>query len=247
MPRKPAAFAAMSVLFFVTAVCLNSAYADEVKRGPSVTLNVTGKSSYVINQGFKLEPGPVIQEDLFISWPSGWYVDIWNCNSVQHFGAKRSDGFGNEFDPIYAGWSGKAGAFRLTGEIAYFDLVDLGKFNDDFWRAKFRVERPFKRLTPYIEIQDLERTGSRSFSPGRLYFGGATTSVHGVDLDAFAIYDDGLAGAEEGFLAHLNVSRNFFSKKLVGLKVGLELSEPVTVTDRDFQWAASCGAVFHLR
>lgn len=100
-----------------------------------------------------LHDKPVIQTDLFVSLPKGFYFDFWHSAGLD--GTGLSSDSGDEID-YTVGWSGEVKNLNLDIGAYYFDCVDIFKSpRGDFVEPYLEVNKSFdisknQRLTPYV-------------------------------------------------------------------------------------------------
>ena len=129
-------------------------YQEEQGPGIAVTLSSTVWSKYVIGNGLIARDEPVLQNDLFVSLPYDFFIDVWW--SVGLDGTGVNSDFGDEVD-YTIGWSGALEEFNLTASFGYYDLFELGtdEGGDVFFNF-LEVSRAFPdvldghTLTPYL-------------------------------------------------------------------------------------------------
>lgn len=131
-------------------------FADSSSEDISFTLSSKVYSQYLIaDTGHIGHDKPVIQTDLFISLPKGFYFDLWHSAGLD--GTGLSSDYGDEID-YTVGWNGKLGEINLDLGVSYFDLVDLFKLpHGDLIRPYLELNKGFDiteshRLTPYVYL-----------------------------------------------------------------------------------------------
>jgi len=129
-------------------------FAEEAKKDISVTLSSKVYSEYLSsNSGGICHDGPVIQTDMFISLPRGFYFDVWHSAGLN--GTDLSSDYGDEID-YTIGWSGKVKGIGLDLGVAYFDLIDLFEApHGDLIMPYLEFNKGFDisknhRLTPFV-------------------------------------------------------------------------------------------------
>lgn len=145
----------LTVLFaiFTSGVCYSE---DAEKAPPTVTFSSKYFSKYVGDTGVVLYDRPVIQNELNISLPNGFYANLWYSMSLANAGLNTNDG--NEFDPTL-GWCGEVAGITLDAGLSYFDLRPMGTFGrGDVWQSYAEVSKEFSLheahdLAPYSRVE----------------------------------------------------------------------------------------------
>src|SRR4051812_47181458 len=118
----------LSIVTAMAAFFTSQAYAQGPME-PSVIVGTSVTSKYLApGTGSTLSKDPAVQSDVFVAFPNGAYVDLWNSRSLR--GSWDDGSFGNELD-YGIGWKGKvAEGVSLNTMAAYFDepkALHLGK------------------------------------------------------------------------------------------------------------------------
>lgn len=131
-----------------------SVFAGDSNENFSFTLSSKVYSKYLIaDTGHIGHDKPVVQTDLFVSLPKGFYFDLWHSAGLD--GTGLSSDYGDEID-YTMGWSGKLGGVNFDLGVSYFDLVDLFKSpQGDLIRPYLKLNKNFDvseshRLTPFV-------------------------------------------------------------------------------------------------
>jgi hypothetical protein len=153
---------------------------------------------------------PVIQADIFISFDTGFYIDLWGSGS---FGDKVKNNLGNEID-LGVGWSHTWDSkWLLDLGTTYFDEPVVGKFGaGDILYSHVKVSHP---LAAGIQVSavwenyaNMPHTGIEGGNLYALLFSRdfpVTDSVT-FSLSAGPVYDDGGYGLESGILFRGNAT-----------------------------------------
>lgn len=88
----------------------------------SINLNMRILSDYLITSGLVVSDGAVIQSDALLSFPLGFYFDLWSSFGLND--ADLSSDFGDEAD-YTVGNAGRIGDFSYDANVSYFDLIEI--------------------------------------------------------------------------------------------------------------------------
>jgi hypothetical protein len=82
----------------LSAFAAGVSFAEEAeKTSPTVTFSSKIYNKYVGDTGVVFYDRPVVQSEINVSMPKGFYVNLWYSMSLAHAGLDTNDG--NEFDP----------------------------------------------------------------------------------------------------------------------------------------------------
>ena len=203
-------FVAVLLLFFV-------AIAPHVARGH--TLSVQVKDKYVLGKGVKIYDGPVVQTDLLINLPRGFYVDLWWSAGLDN--SDLDGGLDDEVD-YTVGWAGKAKGLDLDFGVSYFDLIGLYSLDGgDVVQPYLDLGKSFQpterhAFTPYIRAEVQIPIGwDEDAHNGVHLFGGLkhTWQAHerfSVFHKLALMYDTGtFVNSDHGFLGHYDLALNW--------------------------------------
>ncbi len=179
--------------------------AEEKTNGwPSVTLTTTAADKYLaFGNGIPLYENPVIQSDIFAIWKNGLYAVIWNSTG---FDSKWNNNLGDEVD-YGVGWTHDFFGLNLNIGSTYFDepkVFTLGA--GDILYNHARITKDFKHLSVFVGFENYITMPNSGFEGGNLVSLGATKALtfwngHASFNNSLAIvYDDGIAGYDNGFL-----------------------------------------------
>lgn len=187
----------------------------------SINLYTGAQSSYLLDNGIAFHDGPVLQSEILISLPKGFYLDLWHSMGMD--GSGLSSGLDDELD-YTAGWRGDVRGYSLDMGVLYMDMIKVLDLPDgDIMLPYFEVSRnlPFKGkqlYNPYVKIQPgLPANGS--YPAGGLYVGVGLRHLYQISKalrlgEEFAlIHDSGAFGFESGKLFKYAVGVN---RKLPG-------------------------------
>lgn len=168
-------------------------------------------SEYVF-EGLKSSDDPVIQTELLLSMPYGFYVDLWHSAGLND--SDLSSDYADELD-YTLGWAGTLADLGLGREdinvdigVIYFDLVDIFKSQDDIIRAYLRFDTEVmigdQAVTFYVQPEvnwtvnsDLEGGGGVEFGAEHsIEIVGSLSYDHALRI----YYDSGTAGLDAGFI-----------------------------------------------
>lgn len=151
--KKTCGIISALLIGFTTGVC----FAGEVEKAPPVvTFSSKYYSKFVGDTGTVSYDRPVIQNELNVSLPKGFYANLWYSMSLAHMGLDTNDG--NEFDPTI-GWSGDVAGVTLDAGITYFDILPVGTFGrGDVWQPYVEFNKEFALnkahgITPYVKTE----------------------------------------------------------------------------------------------
>jgi len=132
-------------------------FADDSYEEISVTFSSRIYSKYLGSYtGRVCDDDPSLQNDLFITLPKGFYLEIWN--SIGLDGTGLSSDYGDELDYL-VGWSGKLEEINLNIGIAYIDCIDLFESpRGDLILPYLEINKEFDVsekhcLTPYLGFE----------------------------------------------------------------------------------------------
>ena len=86
------------------------------------SLSLEVKDKYLISKGITVYEGPVIQTNLTIDLPKGFYLGLFGSKSADS--SDFTGNFGNEVD-YTVGWSGIVRNLRLDFGVSYLDLAKV--------------------------------------------------------------------------------------------------------------------------
>ncbi|KPJ55272.1 hypothetical protein AMJ47_00100 [Parcubacteria bacterium DG_72] len=140
----------MALLVGVTGIV----FASDETQDISLTLSSKIWSKYLNEGGGNiLHDKPVIQSDIFVSFPRGFYFSVWHSAGLD--GTGLSSDAGDEIDYI-VGWNGEVKGLNLDFGILYFDLVDLFRSpQGDIIQPYLELSKDFnvfgnQKLAPYV-------------------------------------------------------------------------------------------------
>ena len=180
---------------------------------------------------------PVLQSDIFISLPKGFYFDIWHSAGLDD--TDLSSNFGDELD-FTLGWSGSWKEFGVDVGVIYIDglptfnmkqgdsLMPYVELNKEFDFADEHLFTPFVRLELLFPLNDENNVGD--------IFGGFK---HSWQLsDRFSI-------GQKAYLLYDNVVGNSNSTLVGGYGVDLnwDIHEKITFSPLMFKATMPLGSV----
>lgn len=134
----------------------STAYAGEYQF--SGRLSTTIWDQYLGESGGVARRAPVLQTDLYLQLPHGFYFEPWVSTD---FNRNFSDDFGKEID-WNIGWTGKVKEFNLDIGASYFDIARLFSLNGpigDIVEVHGEVNKRFTlaggahTLTPFLRVE----------------------------------------------------------------------------------------------
>lgn len=134
------------------------AYAEDYQ--PSGKISVIIWNQYLGGTAAVARKAPVLQTDLYLQLPHGFYLEPWISTD---FNRNFANDFGKEID-WNVGWAGKIDGFGLDLGASYFDLVRLFSANGpigDIIELHGEVNRSFRliafdrahTITPYLRFE----------------------------------------------------------------------------------------------
>lgn len=226
----------------VIAVLFATNVAAETEEENKLNLSLSTKiwSEYLFTNGAIFHDEPVVQTDLFVELPHGFYFDLWW--SVGLDGTDASSDFGDEID-YTVGWAGNFGKLDVDLGIAYFDLFEL-----------FDAGGDGDVLQPYIELGKTLKLGEKhkltlntafqwqqplknSMSSGGYLIGGVSdlwqiSPTVSINSEVSVLYDTGAYNYDNGLVGFVNFETSWqitrsFSVQLPSIKV----AEPISTSD----------------
>ncbi|HEY0907770.1 MAG TPA: hypothetical protein VGE35_00290 [Candidatus Paceibacterota bacterium] len=234
---------------------LSSGTSASESKGPSVTVGTLITNKYLASgTGSTLSRDPALQSDLFVMFPNGFYVDLWNSRSLR--GSWDDGSLGNEVD-YSVGWKGAvAEGASLNVATSYFDeprAFDLGKGDILYTRAF--LTKGFKLLPVTIGYENYVAMPSSGFRGGSLVSLGSGKSWSGIEskisarVSAAAVYDFGTLGTSSGVIFRGGAGIDWkASKRLTVNLIGANWFVPVTPRDkRSSDVAFSTGVTWSVK
>lgn len=210
----------------------------------SVTLSSKVWSKYLGTTGSIVHDKPVLQTDIFVSLPKGFYFDIWHSMGLDDH--KLSSNFGDEID-LTLGWTGGIGKkFYLNVGLAYYDCYQLlrGKQFDAF--APFaEVGRPFEvgrflgthTIIPFGRLELNFPTGdldSGIYSYAGIKHAWKISEKLQMKQKADFLYDSGSFGVKSGLIGRYESGLSWqISKKISVEPINIKARTPISsISDR---------------
>lgn len=226
----------LSVLTTIALLTSFNAQAQD-NTSPSITMSSYAANKYLaFGTGSVLTKDSVAQTDLFVSFKSGLYVDLWNSRSLT---GKWNDGsFGNEVD-YGAGWKGSvAKSLILNVGVTYFDeprAFTLGA-GDILYPHAF-LTKEFRLLSVTVGYEDYIAMPGSGFKGGSLVSLGASWSRSfgkaSLHASFTGVYDTGTIGTSHGFIARGCAGADWSQNDRLTLNVlGVNWFVPVTPHDK---------------
>lgn len=205
----------------------------------SVSISSKVWSKYLGATGSIVHNKPVLQTDIFVSLPKGFYFDIWHSMGLDD--KKLSSNFGDEMD-LTLGWTGSIGKkFYLDVGIAYYDCYPLlrGK-NYDAFAPYVEVGKsielgrflgthtlvPFGRLELNLPTGDVD---SGTYSYAGLKHVWKISEKLSVKQKADFLYDSGSFGATSGLIGRYESGLSWqIFKKMSVEPINIKTRTPIT-------------------
>ena len=184
-----------------------------------VTLTSKAKEIYLGAQGAEFyKDSPVVQGDLFATWKSGIYADLWWSTAAN----SRLD-FDKEID-LVLGYARKVGRFGVSTDVQYYFIqgIDVANVN-----VEAGLNGAFVRLEAYTPVQP--GGPGKGLLPSAGYRGGVKLASRlGLDAQGWLKGDTGAFGFDPAILA-----QGYFGFKVdvagkTTLLAGMRLSAPIS-------------------
>lgn len=202
------------ILVIILIACLEVKIAS-AQENVSITLSSKIWTKYLGTNGFVYHEEPVIQTDLFISLPKGFYVDIWH--SVGLDDNNLSSNYGNELD-YTLGWSGEIKGFLFDTGISYFDIYKTFENSGEDIIQPYVVlskEIPVSNsvFSPYLKAE-LPFSAKNSNSKGIYLYAGINhllelTEKLSVNHEMYFLHDNGAFGLNSGIIGGYNAGLSY--------------------------------------
>ncbi len=213
LPRKLSA--SISLALGIVLSFLLQAYAASAADHVSVTSTSKLLSRYVGNNGAVLYNKPVVQTDVFVLLPRGFYADLWWSTGLD---STFSNDGGDEID-WNVGWSGQIGAGVVFDVgVSFLDLAELFRGRGpipDFVQPYTGIEKTFTpseshSLTPYLRIEFLLPVRDDVRKGMYVHLGlkhtWKATEFLVLNQKAFVLYDTGVAGFDPALIGQYQTS-----------------------------------------
>lgn len=242
----------------VLAVCIISGITASVTNAKdfSVTLSTKVWSEYLGANGAIFHDKPVLQTDLFILLPKGFYLDFWHSAGLND--TDFSSDFGDEID-VTIGWKGTIKGFGVNVGISYFNIVELDEIpKGDVMQPYVGLNKGFKirehSFIPYVqaEFPFPVKGGTPEkgiFIRGGIHHNWQPTPILAIHQKVGVAYDSGALGFEETGIAEYNVDTRWDVSKKITLDIpSIKFMTPVTSVsdDRGPTVVIGAGVTFHF-
>ncbi|MBI4992308.1 MAG: hypothetical protein HZB99_03750 [Candidatus Harrisonbacteria bacterium] len=204
----------------VLSFCMLNIPKDVNAENPSFTLYTGAYSNYLLDNGMVFHNDPVLQSELMINLPKGFYLDMWH--SIGMDGSGPSSGLDDELD-YTAGWKGDIKGLTLNIGILYMDIVDIlnvprgdvvlpyAEAGKVLSLTETQILNPFAKVQPAISAKG-------DYPKGGLYWGTGLRHLYqinpkmGLGEELMFIHDSGAFGFDNGWLFKyaVNVNRKLF-------------------------------------
>lgn len=186
-------------------------YAEQEPVESAFTLTISPEIwSQYLYYGSIVSEDAVFQTDVYLEHESGFYLGVWwssgNDTSFSSDGADELD--------YYVGWSGGVGSVAdhelwLDVGVIYYDLIDLGQFEDDFVGLYAEVSTDIEiseiALSPFLRVEhQFPVNKTEDYEGGAIVDLGVRHSWEisekwTLDQELKIFYDAGIAGLDSGF------------------------------------------------
>lgn len=215
----------------------------------SVEVSANYWSKYIFD-GVVYSEDPVIQTDLFIGLPRGFYLDVWW--SVGLDDSSLSSNFADELD-YTIGWSGEIRDNLVIDTcVTYFDFVEIGTYSEEMVQVSAELSSDFElgehTLTPFIEYEHIftvnwSEEGGPQVNLG-LRHSWSPVDKFDVSQQMQIIYDSGVTGFDAGFIGEYIAALNWqATEKMSVTIIQFQVSGPLeSLSDsREGEVAIGCG------
>ncbi len=204
----------------------------------SATLTSKVLSRYVLVNGADVYRKPVVQSELLLLLPKGFYADLfWSTGMNTQFSHDLDD----EVDWT-VGWSGNVGkGVVLDFGVTYFDLRSLWSTKGpvgDFIQPFAQAEKTFslsesQSLTPYLRLEVLFPTHADIRTGSYVHLGvrhvWTVSDVLALNQKLFLVGDSGAAGFDAVVIGHYQAGLDWrMAKKLTLTLPTLKFSSPLS-------------------
>jgi hypothetical protein len=234
----------ISALFAVAVTVVSYAEESE-KASPVVTFSSKSSNKYVGDTGVVFYDRPVIQNELNVTLPRGFYANLWYSMALANAGWNTNDG--NEFDPTI-GWSGDVAGVTLDTGITYFDIRPVGTFGrGDVWQPYLELGKEFApvkahTITPYIKTEyGSPVKGNSKEDKGLHLHSGIRHKWQIADALALSqqsdfVFDDGAYGYSRAWVFSHALAVSYAVTDWLNLELGGKVFAPLTeAEDRSAQ------------
>ena len=186
-----------------------------------VTVTSKFRPIYMGAQGGEFHPDPVLQTDVFVALPRGFFVDIWSST-----GFDTEKNFGKELDLVV----GRAGTFRkiaYSTDFEYFfvqgiDVVNVnGEISFQFLFVKLEAYSPTQKGGPgkgMISSAGMRLLGKPLFE---------RISRIKLDVGQWVKHDSGSFGFDRAWLYQGNLAGNVSINSHTNVSAGFRWSIPL--------------------
>lgn len=214
----------------------------------NITVNVSSRalSSYVFAEtGERLHRDPVLQSEIAIDFPLGFYASIWHSTGFDtHF----SEDGGDELD-YYVGWAGELIGLELDAGASYFDAVDLFRASGDTVYLYAEVGKtcgpvkPFLRGNFYLQPPGSDLEGGMTVAGGLEFEPTLPYERLSVPLRGWIAHDDGTFGGGPGLISRVEAEATWELGEQWSLFLPTaSVNIPLTVNDsRRTEWVFGGG------
>lgn len=235
------------------------AFSENANRDISFTLSSKVYSKYLseLGTGSVCHDKPVIQTDLLISLPKGFYLNIWHSAGLDE---GLSSNYGNEIN-YTLGWSGKLRETKLSLGLSYFDCADLFIMpRGDLVFPYLEISKEIKvskshTLEPYVSFGFPFSAHSNEFGHAVFYRAGV---YHFWQInEKFRLYNKanlffdngGLSGYDSGLLGQYRCDFSYQISKSITLDlISVKLNTPLSsLSDERNKTNISYGAGIKIR
>jgi len=222
------AFVVVGILF----TGFNAATADNL----SVSVSSKVWSKYLGGTGRVALNKPVIQTDIFVSLPKGFYFDVWNSTGLDD--SNLSSNFGDEIDWT-VGWSGNViEKTYLDVGLAYYDCYELFRSKEyDAFAPYIEVGRPIEldshTLTPFgrvewnLPVDSLVNSGTYSYAG--IKHGWKISKNFLLKQKVDFLYDSGSFGVNSGWIGRYQGELSWQVFRVLSIEpISLKARTPIT-------------------
>lgn len=245
-----------SWFLLLVVIGLFSIIASQSNAGDDFSVTVSSKvwSEYVGAMGVVVHNKPVLQTDLCLSLPKGFYFDIWHSAGLDD--DDLSSNFGDEID-LTGGWTGEIGKnFYLNVGLIYYDIYPLLEGDQldafvPFIEAGRNFEVGSHTIVPFGRLEVNLLTGDTN--SGVYLFAGVKhvwklPADFSIRQKADLFYDSGGFGMIPGLLGRYEGELSWQVSGIISLEpISVRVRTPLdSIPDRETEAAFGAGATLYF-
>jgi len=245
------------ILILLFAIMIFGVMVSPTTADDEISVSFSSKlwSRYLGADGAIYHDEPVLQSDIFISLPKGFYFDIWH--SVGLDDTDLSSNFGDEGPNFTLGWGGSWNQFGVDLGIAYIDglptfkmkqgdsLLPYVELNRKFDITDSHSLTPFAKLELLFPLEDGENLGDIF---GGLKHNWQLSDKFAVNQKAYLLYDNSWSPSS-AVIGGYNVDLSWsLHDKITFNPLILKATTPLSSVDdeRKLETVIGVGFTFHF-